>query len=252
MSRGLVTNELAFRDVEHYENWQRRFLAFGVQVEIRAKNSRYSIFTLLHLCFVFYGEIYIKNGLGKISAQPHTIVKQIWLPSGNVLFLLLFSLSKNWMHNVGWGCAEILPCKFPFHRDCKDRGYRRDRRDRRDRRAGQTEQKMNKFMVIWFKGKGEMMTRGMDFRKPRLGEYMAPSSLSLCQYLPEVSHCSRNRISVRKAQERAWTAWQMMHFCYQNTMETTIGKVFIQSENRKCSHEKQSCLTIVCGVGTGL
>ena len=45
------------------------------------------------------------------------------------------------------------------------------------------------------------MTRGMDFRKPRLGEYMAPSSLSLCQYLPEVSHCSRNRISVRKAQE---------------------------------------------------
>ena len=55
------------------------------------------------------------------------------------------------MHNVGWGCAEILPCKFPFHRDCKDRGYRRDRRDRRDcrdRRAGQTEQKMNKFMVI--------------------------------------------------------------------------------------------------------
>ena len=171
MSRGLVTNELAFRDVEHYENWQRRFLAFGVQVEIRAKNSRYSIFTLLHLCFVFYGEIYIKNGLGKISAQPHTIVKQIWLPSGNVLFLLLFSLSKNWMHNVGWGCAEILPCKFPFHRDCKDRGYRRDRR------AGQTEQKMNKFMVIWFKGKGEMMTRGMDFRKPRLGEYMAPFEL---------------------------------------------------------------------------
>ena len=114
VSRGLVTNELAFRDVEHYENWQWRFLAFGVQVEIRAKNSRYSIFTLLHLYFVFYGEIYIKNGLGKISAQPHTIVKQIWLPSGNVLFLLLFSLSKNWMHNVGWGCAEIVPCEFSF------------------------------------------------------------------------------------------------------------------------------------------
>ena len=107
VSRGLVTNELAFRDVEHYENWQRRFLAFGVQVEIRAKNSRYSIFTLLHLCFVFYGEIYIKNGLGKISAQPHTIVKQIWLPSGNVLFLLLFSLSKNWMHNASFLSIEI-------------------------------------------------------------------------------------------------------------------------------------------------
>ena len=46
---------------------------------------------------------------GKISAQPHTSVKQICFPNGNVLFLSLFSLSKNWMHNVGWGCAEILP-----------------------------------------------------------------------------------------------------------------------------------------------
>ena len=32
---------------------------------------------------------------GKISAQPHTIVKQICFPNGNVLFLSLFSLSKN-------------------------------------------------------------------------------------------------------------------------------------------------------------
>ena len=32
---------------------------------------------------------------GKISAQPHTIVKQICFPNGNVFFLLLFSLSKN-------------------------------------------------------------------------------------------------------------------------------------------------------------
>ena len=46
---------------------------------------------------------------GKISAQPHTIVKQICFPNGNLLFLSLFSLSKNWMHNVVWGCAEILP-----------------------------------------------------------------------------------------------------------------------------------------------
>ena len=46
---------------------------------------------------------------GKVSAQPHTIVKQICFPNGNVLFLSLFSLSKNWMHNVVWGCAEILP-----------------------------------------------------------------------------------------------------------------------------------------------
>ena len=42
------------------------------------------------------------------------------------------------------------------------------------------------------------MARGMDFRKPRLGEYVhtAPSSLCLYQYPLEVSHCSRNRISV--------------------------------------------------------
>ena len=33
--------------------------------------------------------------IGKISAQPHTIVKQICLPNGNLLFLSLFSLSKN-------------------------------------------------------------------------------------------------------------------------------------------------------------
>ena len=37
---------------------------------------------------------------GKISAQPHTIVKQICFPNGNVLFLSLFSLYKNRMHDV--------------------------------------------------------------------------------------------------------------------------------------------------------
>ena len=42
------------------------------------------------------------------------------------------------------------------------------------------------------------MARGMDFRKPRLGEYLytTPSSSYSYQYPPEVSHCSRNRISV--------------------------------------------------------
>ena len=33
--------------------------------------------------------------IGKVSAQLHTIVKQICLPNGNLLFLSLFSLSKN-------------------------------------------------------------------------------------------------------------------------------------------------------------
>ena len=42
----------------------------------------------------------IKSCTGKISAQPHTIFKQICFPNGNVMFLSLFSLSKNWIHNV--------------------------------------------------------------------------------------------------------------------------------------------------------
>ena len=40
------------------------------------------------------------------------------------------------------------------------------------------------------------MARRMEFRKSRLGEYTAASSLCLCQHPPEVSHCSHNRISV--------------------------------------------------------
>ena len=46
------------------------------------------------------------------------------------------------------------------------------------------------------RGGGGLMARGMYFRKLRLEEYMAPSSLCLYQYPPEVSLCSRNRISV--------------------------------------------------------
>ena len=52
--------------------------------------------------------IFVEKKGGKISAQPHTIVKQISFPNSNVLFLSLFALSKNWMHNVRWGCAEIF------------------------------------------------------------------------------------------------------------------------------------------------
>ena len=36
---------------------------------------------------------------------------------------------------------------------------------------------------------------GIDFRKTRLGECTAASSLCLRQHPREVSHCSRNRIS---------------------------------------------------------
>ena len=41
----------------------------------------------------------------------------------------------------------------------------------------------------------------VDFWKPRLGEYKAPSSLSLYQYPPEVLHCSGNRISVTSGKD---------------------------------------------------
>ena len=40
------------------EDWLRLFLACGVQVKIRTKDSRYWTFSLLRLCFVFY----VKNG----------------------------------------------------------------------------------------------------------------------------------------------------------------------------------------------
>ena len=36
------------------------------------------------------------------------ICKCTRFPDGNLLFLSLFSLSKNWMYNVGWGCALVL------------------------------------------------------------------------------------------------------------------------------------------------
>ena len=47
--------------------------------------------------------------MGKVSAQPHTIVQQICFSNGNALFLSFFSLFKKWMHNIVWDCAEILP-----------------------------------------------------------------------------------------------------------------------------------------------
>ena len=45
------------------EDRQRRFLACGIQVTIRTKSSHYRMFNLLPMCFVFYGEIYVKNGV---------------------------------------------------------------------------------------------------------------------------------------------------------------------------------------------
>ena len=60
--------------------------------------------------------------------------------------------------------------------------------------------------IFSFEGRGELMARGIDFWKPRLGEYTAPSSLCLCQYPPELSHRSGNRISVSSGKDLTFIA----------------------------------------------
>ena len=45
------------------------------------------------------------------------------------------------------------------------------------------------------------MALGMEFRRPKLREYTAPSSLCLCQHLPEVPPV--RAAGHRSAQERA-------------------------------------------------
>ena len=60
--------------------------------------------------------------------------------------------------------------------------------------------------IFFFEGRGELMARGIDFWKPRLGEYTAPSSLCLCQYPPELSHRSGNRISVSSGKDLTFIA----------------------------------------------
>ena len=52
----------------------RQFLARSVQVEIMMKNSRYCMFSLLRLFFVFYGEIYVNNGYGFVCFWSHNIL----------------------------------------------------------------------------------------------------------------------------------------------------------------------------------
>ena len=47
---------------------------------------------------------------GKISPQPHTVVKQSSKLKGNLLIPSLFSLFRNCIHDEIWGCcAEIMP-----------------------------------------------------------------------------------------------------------------------------------------------
>ena len=49
--------------------------------DCRSKMRRFSFFLL-----IFEFAVYISTFTGKISAQPHTIVKQMCFPNDNVLF----------------------------------------------------------------------------------------------------------------------------------------------------------------------
>ena len=53
--------ELRASNEDFDKDWQRRFLASGFQVKTGTKNSFYRMVSLLRLCFVFYGEIYVKK-----------------------------------------------------------------------------------------------------------------------------------------------------------------------------------------------
>ena len=79
-------------------------LWFAFQQTIREKNLA-PINIIPAFLVVFFPKSLLRNKsepkeYGKVSVQPHTIAKQICFPNGNVLFLSLFSLFKNWMHNV--------------------------------------------------------------------------------------------------------------------------------------------------------
>ena len=90
-------------------------------------------------------------------------------------------------------------------------------------------------LVSW--GQGGVDDSWDGFSESYIRRIHCPFELVLCQYPPEVSHCrSRNGILARKAQERARTSLQMMHFCYYNVMETTIDRIFLQWEKCKYSH----------------
>lgn len=49
------------------------------------------------------------SSFGNISVEPQIIPKQSCTCKVNIFRLTLFSLCKNYMHNVLWDCAEILP-----------------------------------------------------------------------------------------------------------------------------------------------
>ena len=76
----------------------------------------------------------------------------------------------------------------------------------------------------------------MIFRQEVIGQFHCKSLLSLEIAKAEDIVAEPIITEYRSAQERAWTWLQMMYSCYCNTMETTIIRIFIRLEKRKCSH----------------
>ena len=72
---------------------------FGSSIEFNLYLSKGTTYLRTVVSVIFLkgqlSEVTTINKLGKVSAQPHTIVKQICFPNGNVMFLSLFSLFKN-------------------------------------------------------------------------------------------------------------------------------------------------------------
>ena len=128
------------------------------------------MFSLLRLCFAFQGEIYVKNG----------------------------KCVRFYCHNISFTkCGEGSP-------QCSRVSLLQTKRERFSCITRHDDFSLRSHRVVSLqvdpflrdsrgRSQGELTVRGMDFRKPRLGEYTAATSLC---YLPEVSHCSRNRISV--------------------------------------------------------
>ena len=77
---------MALEPVDHY---------FVVLDKFRKSQLQKILHYALLMNLVLKFDLGCQKRSGKISAQPHTIVKQICFPNGNVLFLSLFSLFKN-------------------------------------------------------------------------------------------------------------------------------------------------------------
>ena len=73
----------------------------------RSATSQRLMFTFTEKLFTVSNQ-FSNNLLFERFPQTHTILKQYRNPKGNLLFTPLLSLSKNYMHNKVWCCAEIL------------------------------------------------------------------------------------------------------------------------------------------------